>query len=113
MTHLDSPFILSVRLIHVDLCHRTHCNLSCLLMKGNSLKLGLLVDVCSLEDVVRAVEDDKRASRKVCLQEIALEIGYNIEMRGVAAYNDLNAFPLAMSDGLQLRLRPPGENAAH
>jgi hypothetical protein len=34
-------------------------------------------------------------------------------MRGVAAYNDLNAFPLAMSDGLQLRLRPPGENAAH
>jgi hypothetical protein len=30
-----------------------------------------------------------------------------------ASYNDLEAFPQAMGDGLQLSLRAPRENAAH
>ena len=29
------------------------------------------------------------------------------------SYNDLDILPQAMSDSLQLRLRPPRENAAH
>lgn len=59
------------------------------------------------------VEDNERIAGYVYLSNLLYQSTRWFQIRVQKSYNDLDPLPQAMSDSLQLRLRPPRENAAH
>lgn len=98
-----------VRPVYVDVVRPAHGNLARTLVEGDSFELLLLVNVRGLEDMVRRVEDDEGVAGYVGLAGSAFARCPEVW----AGYNDLLALPKAVSDSLQLRLRPSGEDVAH
>jgi hypothetical protein len=65
--NLDRAFILPVWPVDIYVFGRAHGDLACVLIEGDGFELVFFVDVCTLQDVIRRIEDDERVAGDVGL----------------------------------------------
>jgi hypothetical protein len=73
--YLDCALILPIWLIYVYVLGGASCDLAGGFIERDGFELEFLVDVDSLENVVRSVENDERISRDICLTSLRISYG--------------------------------------